>query len=36
MYSADATIKFDTEVPAPLPDDQTKEQPAQPQAQPPK
>jgi hypothetical protein len=33
MYSADATIKFDTEVPAPLPDDQTKEQP---QAQPPK
>lgn len=35
-YSADATIQFDTEVPAPLPDDQTTEQPAQPQAQPPK
>lgn len=29
MYSADAVIKFDTDVPAPLPDDQTKEQPAQ-------
>ncbi len=36
MYSADAVIKFDTDVPAPLPDDQTTEQPAQPQAQPPK
>jgi len=33
-YSADATIKFDTEVPAPLPDDQTTEQPAQPQGRP--
>ena len=35
-YSADAVIKFETDVPAPLPDDQTKEQPAQPQGQPPK
>lgn len=35
-YSADAVIKFDTEVPAPLPDDQTKEQPAQPPGPPPK
>jgi len=35
-YSADATIKFDTDVPAPLPDDQTKEEPAQPQGQGPK
>lgn len=35
-YSADTSIKFDTDVPAPLPDDQTTEQPAQPQAQPPK
>lgn len=30
-YSADAVIQFDTETPAPLPDDQTKEQPAAPQ-----
>jgi hypothetical protein len=36
MYSADATIKFDTDVPAPLPDDQTKEQATPPQQQPPK
>jgi len=35
-YSADATIQFETEAPAPLPDDQTKEQPAPPQGQPPK
>jgi len=35
-YSADATINFDTDVPAPLPDDQTKEQPAQPPAPAPK
>jgi len=35
-YSADAVIKFDTETPAPLPDDQTTEQPAQPQAPAPK
>ena len=35
-YSADTSIKFDTDVPAPLPDDQTKEQPAQPQGQSPK
>jgi len=34
-YSADAKITFETDVPAPLPDDQTKEQPTQPQ-QPPK
>jgi len=36
MYTSDAVIKFDTEVPAPLPDDQTKEQTGQPQQQPPK
>ena len=35
-YSADAKIIFDNDVPAPLPDDQTKEQPAQPQGQSPK
>jgi hypothetical protein len=35
-YSADTSIKFDTEVPAPLPDDQTKEQTGRPQQQPPK
>ena len=29
-YSADSAIKFDTDTPAPLPDDQTKEQPQQP------
>ncbi len=33
-YSADAVIQFDTETPAPLPDDQTKEQPAQPKPPP--
>jgi hypothetical protein len=26
-YSADSAIKFDTDTPAPLPEDQTKEQP---------
>lgn len=31
-YSAEASIKFETDVPAPLPDDQTKEQPTQPQS----
>jgi hypothetical protein len=34
-YSADTVIQFDTATPDPLPDDQTKEQPAQPK-QPPK
>jgi hypothetical protein len=34
-YSAEAVIQFDTATPEPLPDDQTKEQPVQPQ-QPPK
>ena len=35
-YSAEASIQFETDVPAPLPDDQTKEQPPQPQGQGPK
>jgi hypothetical protein len=35
-YSAEASIKFETEVPAPLPDDQNKEEPAQPQGEGPK
>ena len=35
-YSADASIKFETDVPEPLPDDQTKEQPTQPQGRSPK
>ncbi len=35
-YSADTVIKFDTEAPAPLPDSDTQEQPAQPQGQGPK
>jgi hypothetical protein len=33
-YSADAKIEFNTDVPDPLPEDQTKEQAPQPQAQP--
>jgi hypothetical protein len=35
-YSAEASIKFETDVPAPLPDDQTKEEPTQPQGKSPK